>query len=502
MPATLSAPPRRKRVHVSSAPIPRCQRHDLRAIVADGAAFSLMVGAGETYLPAFVLAAGLGELAAGLITTVPLLAGGLLQLVSPWAIRRLGSHRRWVVLCAFCQALSFLPLALGAWLGEVPAALVFLMASIYWGAGLAAGPAWSTWVGTLVPERVRATYFARRTRISQAGVMIGFVAAGVSLQFGASTGRVTAVFAAIFSAAAACRLVSTLFVASQSEPVPPSGDHRDVPLGELLGRLRHGADGSLLIYLLSVQCAAQIAGPYFTPYMLKQVQFSYLQYVVLIGVSFAAKVVALPALGRLARRVGARQLLWLGGVGIVPVSAMWLVSNAFAWLLIVQILAGVTWAAYELAMFLLFFESIPASERTSVLTTYNFGHALATVLGSLIGGSLLAALGKSPAVYLAIFGLSSVARLATIILLSRVPASDIRSIAVVGRRILGIRPAVGSIDRPIFIPEGGRESSPEGEPAAERVAPPPGPALGFDRPQHQPLPAAATRLNEPAYEPA
>ncbi|HVX63192.1 MAG TPA: MFS transporter [Pirellulales bacterium] len=475
--------------------------------MADGAAFSLMVGAGETYLPAFVLAAGLGELAAGLITTVPLLAGGLLQLVSPWAIRRLGSHRRWVVLCAFCQALSFLPLALGAWLGTVPAALVFLMASIYWGAGLAAGPAWSTWVGTLVPERVRPTYFARRTRISQAGVMIGFVAAGVSLQFGASTGHVTAVFAAIFSAAAACRLVSTLFVASQSEPVPPSGDHRDVPLRELIGRLRHGADGSLLIYLLSVQCAAQIAGPYFTPYMLKQVRFSYLQYVVLIGVSFAAKVVALPALGRLARRVGARQLLWLGGVGIVPVSAMWLVSNTFAWLLVVQILAGVTWAAYELAMFLLFFESIPASERTSVLTTYNFGHALATVLGSLVGGALLAALGKSPAVYLAIFGLSSIARLATIILLSRVPASDVRSIAVVGRRILGIRPAVGSIDRPIFVPEGGREPSPGGEPA-ERAAPLPGPVLGFDRPQHQPLPSAAaavtaaTRLNDPAYEPA
>ena len=37
-------------------------RRDLRAIVGDGVAFSVMVGAGEAYIPAFALAAGLGEM--------------------------------------------------------------------------------------------------------------------------------------------------------------------------------------------------------------------------------------------------------------------------------------------------------------------------------------------------------------------------------------------------------------------------------------------------------
>ena len=76
-----------------------------------------MVGLGETYLPAFALAVGLGELVAGLVASVPLLAGGVLQTVSPWGIRRLGSHKRWVVLCATVQSLTFLPLLLSrvAW---------------------------------------------------------------------------------------------------------------------------------------------------------------------------------------------------------------------------------------------------------------------------------------------------------------------------------------------------------------------------------------------------
>ena len=46
-------------------------RSDLLASVNDGAAYGGMVGVGETYLPAFVLAVGLGEVAAGLVTTVP-----------------------------------------------------------------------------------------------------------------------------------------------------------------------------------------------------------------------------------------------------------------------------------------------------------------------------------------------------------------------------------------------------------------------------------------------
>lgn len=449
--------------------------------MADGASFSVMVGIGETYLPAFVLAAGLGQLAAGLITTAPLMAGGILQLISPWAIRRLGSHRRWVVLCTFCQALSFLPLAAAAWLNSVSLPLVFLMASIYWGAGFAAGPAWNTWVGSLVPTSVRASYFARRTKFSQAGVMIGFAAGGFALQAGAAWDSVISVFAGLFLTAAACRLLSTAFLASQSEPLPPSDEHRQVPIGEFVQRLRNGADGSLLLYLLSVQAAAQIAGPYFTPYMLKQLHFSYAEYVVLIGVSFAAKVVSLPSLGRFARRVGAKQLLWLGGIGIAPVSGMWLFSNNFGYLLFIQVLAGVTWAAYELAMFLLFFESIPEFERTSLLTTYNFGHALATVLGSLVGGAVLAGLGKTPGAYLTIFCLSSVARLATIGLLSRVPAASGQQI-VLGRRILGVRPALGSLDRPILV-------SPAAAPEAGDVQP-----VVRESIRSQPLPQLALEL--------
>ena len=55
-------------------------RKDLSAMCADGAAWGIMVGIGEAYLPAFVLALSGSELACGLVATVPMLAGAVLQL--------------------------------------------------------------------------------------------------------------------------------------------------------------------------------------------------------------------------------------------------------------------------------------------------------------------------------------------------------------------------------------------------------------------------------------
>ena len=56
-----------------------------------------MVGCGETYIAAFALAIGMSQITAGLIGTVPLLAGVALQLIGPTGARWCRSYRRWVL---------------------------------------------------------------------------------------------------------------------------------------------------------------------------------------------------------------------------------------------------------------------------------------------------------------------------------------------------------------------------------------------------------------------
>ncbi|HUG93179.1 MAG TPA: MFS transporter [Planctomycetaceae bacterium] len=449
-------------------------RSDLAAMTLDGVSFSVMVGLGETYLAAFLLALGKSELAAGLVGTLPMLAGAVLQFVTPRAVARLGSCRRWVVWCATVQALSFLPLALAAWAGAIPTPVVFLIAAVYWGTGMATGPAWNAWVETLVPVHIRARYFARRTRAAQIGVFAGLVGAGVALQTGRSEGHVLTVFAAMFVGAMLARLFSAACLARQSEPHPPQRRH--APHGDgvrgtasaalaLISRHFTGPNGRLLRYLLLMQIGVQIAGPYFTCYMLEHLHLSYGQYVGLLSMSFVSKIAVLPALGSFARRAGARRLLWLGAVGVVPLPALWLVSDSFWYLLAVQMIGGLAWAAHELAMLLLFFETIPRQERTGVLTVFNFANAAAMAAGTLVGAALLGALGEERGTYLLLFALSAAARTVPLAFLVRLP-ERVAAFAPIAMRILAVRPSSGSMERPVLpsIPELPHEPEAESQP--------------------------------------
>jgi MFS family permease len=120
------------------------------------------------------------------------------------------------------------------------------------------------------------------------------------------------------------------------------------------------------------------------------------------------------------------------------------------YLLVVQVVAGAIWAGYELATFLLLFEKIDESERTSVLTMFNLGNALALVGGALVGAALLGLQGLGPGAYHVVFGCSALARVTTLLLLIPVGRTTVKA-APIATRPLGVRPNTGSIDAPIVV---------------------------------------------------
>jgi MFS family permease len=410
-----------------------------------------MAGVAEVYLPAFGLALGLPVVLAGLLASVPLFAGGILQLVAPEAIARTRSLRGWVVGCTAVQALSFIPLIIVALTGLQSALLVFAAASLYWGAGMAASAAWTPWMARVVPERIRSKFMGRRQGLVQATMLVGLLGAGLTLYAFTGTGHILDIYGILFTVAFVARLVSAISLARQGAGVE-SRPRRRMRLRSVPPKLRGTPRGSLLTYLVAASAAAAISGPFLTPYLLVQQKLDYIEYSMLTATILVTQIVASPLAARLVKRGGLRRMLSGAALAIAPIPFLWLVSSSFWWLVVVQVYAGVAWAAFELGRLLALFDAEDDAERTTMQVMFSAMNAVGTAGASVIGGAVLAQLGSGREAYLWVFVISGIARLGAAVLivhelpkvLARLPVT-----LLVGAWTLGIRPWGGSIVRPL-----------------------------------------------------
>ncbi len=403
----------------------------MRRSVIDGGFYSVMVGMGELYIPAFVLAINLGEVLSGFVATLPQMVGGIVQMLAVRGVPLVGGAKRWSLICVALQASSFIPLFVGALVGAIPAWAVFLSATLYWASGMSAGASWTTWISSLVPGRLagrlRSKYFGIRQRSVQAGQLVGFIAGGALLQvvvWITPTEQVKdaslLVFAAMFAGAGIARWISFGYLLRIHEPARPGYEDRRVGPIELARRMLTrggGRDAKLLVYMFLVTGAANLSAPFINPYVLEQLDLGYGVFAALVGTVILGKMLSLPVWGALGQRIGARRVLWIGAVGTIPPIAIFALSTDLRVLFVAQAMAGAAWGAYELASWLLQLEHLHERERTSLMATYFLGNTLAMGVGTLAGGALLNALGTGADAYATLFWSSVALRLMTLLAL-------------------------------------------------------------------------------------
>ncbi len=431
-------------------------RKDLVACTGDGMTYSLMVGTGETYFAAFAIALGSSDKVSGLIAAVPPLVGATAQLFAPALAARVKSPSRWIRGCATLQVLSFVPMIVGAIVGWLPMWVLFVVAGVYWTAALGAGGVWNTWIGLCFPSAIRPKYFGIRSRLCQACILAGIVIAGLLLQPTHGTEWELWGFAALFLVAAAARAWSIPYLRRQRDPAEWP-EHTPVPLWHFISNFWHRADARLVTLLLAMQIAVQAGQPFLNPYLLKQLQVTPVLYLGLIATSFAAKSLALPLLGNYAKERGARSLLMLGALGTTFMILPWIWVSWVPGMFMIQAVSGIAQGAWELATFLLFLETVPTEERTSLMSGFYFLNSLAMAAGGLIGAAIL---GDTPnhAAYALVFQISTGVRVAALLFVPFVHVDVLRAIPVISST-LALRVNAGSIESPI---QGSIEGSVEG----------------------------------------
>lgn len=375
-----------------------------------------MIGFGEMYFSPLALLLGASPFQVGLLATLPMLLGSLFQLYATQLAHRVGD-KHWVVASAITQSIVCLLVAAIAWTQWAGFEALLALVTVYWMLNLGISPAWNSWMGRMIPASVRGRYLSRRTIPVQLFVFLSILAAGGILQvsqglrWGPALG-----FLVCFSIAGLARAGSAHFLTLQHDPGKGLERARPSLRGALAG-FRSQSYGRMILLLVAIIGSASISGPYFVPYWLEALELNYAQYTALAAISVIARVVAAPYWGEIARNYGNRRALQVALVLIVPLAAMWMISDSFVYMFCLQILAGFAWAGYDLCHVLNLFDVTDDRNRAQVLSLFSLLNGGAIVAGSLLGGVVLRWAGEAGYDYL--FLISTLGRLAGVLVLAR-----------------------------------------------------------------------------------
>lgn len=359
----------------------------LRLSLWDAFFYSLMIGAGETYLPAHALSVGMSEWLTGLFATVPLMTGALIQLLSPWLLVHVRSPKKWVVGAVVFQAFVFLPLF---YLSIKPSEnffWLFLLASLYWGANFASGPAWNFWMQQLVPEATVAHFFALRQRVCQMGILVGLMGGGWALHAHVTIGPFQNVFSLLFLFAFVCRLCSGFFLSQKKEETIQNIPRPEFK--ELFSLWTIPEYRSFFGFLFVFYLVMSVSSPFVTPYFLQKLHLNYSDYMFSLASLLTAKILILPFAGTLVRKFGSKRVFFWGVMGVSPLPMLWPLSHSLPFVMGLQAVSGAFWGLFEVSLAVAFFNHIKAEQKILILTLYNFFNSAAVILGSLLGGEIL-----------------------------------------------------------------------------------------------------------------
>jgi MFS family permease len=395
-----------------------------------------MLGLTQNYITPYALTMKATTQQIGLLTSVPNFTMAAAQFAAPGLSERAGSRKGFILPMAFMHALMWLPVLLIPYLFQTHQVwwLIALM-TLSTAFDSASNPVWGSMMADLVPAQMRGRYFGLRNRIT-AFVSLAFAyTAGGILQL--LTGNTNLAFTIIFAGAMASRLVSFYFLSQMYEPLSPATEKRG---HDSVLKIAHGLFstniGMFVVFCALINFTTTLAGPFFSPYMLLDLHFSYINYTVVNSVAGLATVGFMTWWGKRIDRAGSIRVLKITSLLVPFVPLGWVLSHSLWWLTVIQIFSGFAWAGFQLSSGVFIFDAAPPQNRTRYIALYNSLIFLGVSLGSLTGGIVAPLLPPFMGSYfLSIFIVSGVARL-TVSLLFRPRIKEVRKVPQIEAREL------------------------------------------------------------------
>ena len=386
---------------LTSAPAPPAfaklrARPDMRASVCEGLfgqMFLNLAGPWSAFVTALALSLGAGSRAFGLIFAAgPVIA--LSQVLGPVLLPVFGGSRRRLVVAAGAAArgIIFLIPAVVLWL-EPEAALAlfiacFLASQVFTGVMTSV---WTSWIGAIVPERIRGRFLGKRTQLMMAlGIVVAFAASvfkdlsvpggetgltgffrrlfGVAGGLWGAGGERYAYFI-IFAFAGVAGLASTLLLLRQRDRPAPAVRFSLRSLAEPFRerRFRH------LIYFFGWWWfAASFGAPFWQPFLLEELRMSLTAVQIYNSLLIIAMAATAALWGRLLDRFGNKPV-FRGLIFLATANSfvyVFMRPDLYWWVWLEAVGSGAMWGGAMVATTNLIIRLSPEAKRDNYVAVY------------------------------------------------------------------------------------------------------------------------------------
>ena len=364
-------------------------KNSLGASYKEGIAASLMSAAMDYYLIPFGLFLGATAQEIGFLIAIPNLLSSFSQFFCVQGVKTFGGSRlKLIVTGIMIQAILLIPVASLVFPHiSSRVEILILFVSFFRFLGNLIGPAWGSLMSDYLSEKDRGNYFGHRSRAVGISGVIGIGFWGLFLFL---VKRVSAAWAffGLFLGAAFFRFLSCYYMKQMTDLPARHVPEHDFTFWMFVIRLRESNFVKFVFYVAVLTFSMQLAGPYFSVYMLRDLKFNYLTYMSIHLSLVVASLFSFPIWGRHADLVGNARILKITGF-LIPVSTVfWPFTKNPVCLMAIEALSGFALGGFALCSTNFIYDAVSPEKRVRCIGYFNLITGMAIFMGASFGGFL------------------------------------------------------------------------------------------------------------------
>ena len=365
-------------------------KSSLRISTVEGSWWAVMYGMVETYFGAFFEYLKYTSYEISILSTLPIFIGAVFQNLTGWFYDILRSRKTLLIILKCIQTIT-IPLILFAGYSSGNYFLLLVFICLYYALAMSQMSPWTSWMGYLVPGRLRGRYFGNRSQVVRIFMLISSLLAGAILNSYEESNTFNG-FIIIFSLGMVANFGSIYYLNRQYEPEDTTDDEI-IEIDSSNTNMDSGLKRFITYDSLS-EFSFHVSGPLMMVYWLRDLKFDYIELAILINVSQVLGLFSMRYWGKRIDNNGSYSTIRFTSfcIGIFPmfwVGIYYLPNELIlAVSIIIASLASLMFSGRALALDNRLYEHMKNKKMIKVTSKRFFFRGLSIFIGGLLGGLL------------------------------------------------------------------------------------------------------------------